>query len=122
MHSFSNFIFVAEFAINVVDSEGRILWSFVGVIIAIERNVVHSIFFAFGRLTIIVEKLLIFLVADVFDVMNVKALLSRFFTISSHIKSADKLFLEVLRHFFQSFFFQLLDHFSMSVTVLHEGI
>lgn len=100
MHFFSNFVFVAEFAINVIDSEGRILWSFVGVVIVIERNVVHSIFFAFGRLSIILEKLLIFLVADVFDVMNVEALLSRLFTISSHIKSANELFLEALRHFF----------------------
>lgn len=98
MHSPPYRIFVPKFTVDVIEGYCRVLGSFVGVVVAIERYVVHFIFFALGRLPVVLQKLLIFVVSDVLDVMDVKALFPGFVTVSSHVKSANKLFFQVLRH------------------------
>lgn len=103
MHSFADFVLKAEFGVDVLKSDCLIIWCFVINIISMQRDIVQPVLFTLGRLSICRQEINIRIVPEILDIMNIRTLISLFFTISSHVEPADEPLIKILRQFLHSF-------------------
>ena len=99
MHFFPDCILMAKLQVDVVHSELGVFWFLVLLVVPEQRDIVHFVLLAFGRLTVLHQELLLRVIVHVLDIVDVKASLAGLLAVSSHIESTHKPPLDILRHF-----------------------
>jgi hypothetical protein len=99
MHFFPDCVLMAKLRVDVVHGEIGVFWFLVLLVVSEQRDIVHFVLFAFGRLTVLHQELLLRVIVHVLDIVDVEASLAGLLAVPSHIESTHKPPLDILRHF-----------------------
>jgi len=109
-----------EVGVNVVHVDLLVCRQFMLQVETVQGEVVYAVLFGFGGLAEGCEELLVFVVAEVCDVVDIEAVLPGFLAVASHIEPAYKLLLQVLRHPLGPVLLHLANFGPVDLTVLHQ--